>query len=88
MGQAKVRLPAVFLRVAASEVLDSEAAREAVSTAVSSGATAVVLSEDGAGGSALYDAACRLKVCHQIHSLRTGWPECAWSCCFPEPITW
>lgn len=59
-GQAKVALPAVWLAVAATDVLGGDTS-DAVSTAVSSGATAVVLSEDGAGGSALYDAACRLK---------------------------
>ncbi len=57
-----MKLPAVWLGVEAADVLAADcAARDAVAAAIAGGATAVVLSEAGAGGSALYDAACRLK---------------------------
>ena len=79
-GQAKVKLPAVWLAVAASEVLDAADAQGAISAAVSGGATGVVLSEDGAGGSALYDAACRLKVPVTAYSMHKGTQSVAHTC--------
>lgn len=61
--QAKVKLPALFLRVTTSDVLQ-EKVIESINSAVKGGATAVVLSEGmGAPSSAgdLYDAALKLQ---------------------------
>mmetsp|Transcript_35342 Transcript_35342/g.89478 ORF Transcript_35342/g.89478 Transcript_35342/m.89478 type:complete len:1026 (-) Transcript_35342:222-3299(-) len=60
--QASVVLPALMLQVDATELLASSGMADAISKAIGSGATAVVLTEArGAGGSALYEAAVKLK---------------------------
>jgi len=62
--QAKVKLPALFIKTTASEVIStSGGALQAIEDAVSGGATGVVLfeGEKATGGAELYDAACRLR---------------------------
>lgn len=69
--QAKVRLPALLLRVSASEILSEDGVEvlEMLSGAIAGGATGVVLGEEGipgknggaAGGGEIYETACALK---------------------------
>lgn len=55
-------LPALMLQVEASDVLESPTLNDALAKALTAGATGVLLAEGrGAGASALYEAAVKLK---------------------------
>lgn len=60
--QARVKLPACILKVAATEVLQEENFPEVLSSATAGGITGVLLADtSGNDGAALYEAACKLK---------------------------
>lgn len=60
--QARVQLPAVMIEVEAKEVLENKDVLQMVDTAVSSGATAVILGDvSSVGDSALYEASLQLR---------------------------
>lgn len=60
--QARVKLPACILRIAATEVLQEQGLQEILSSATAGGITGVLLTDtSGSDGAALYEAACKLK---------------------------
>ena len=60
--QARVKLPACILKVAATEVLQEQNFSEVLSSATAGGITGVLLADtSGNDGAALYEAACKLK---------------------------
>ena len=60
--QARVKLPACILKVAATEVLQEQQFTEVLSSATAGGITGVLLADTaGNDGAALYEAACKLK---------------------------
>ena len=57
-----MQLPALMLELQASDALEDPAVMDAAAAAVSAGATAVILMDTGAGGTAqLYEAALKVK---------------------------
>lgn len=60
--QARVKLPACILKVAAQEVLQQLDFEDKLSEAITGGITGVLLADaSGSDGAALYEAACKLK---------------------------
>lgn len=62
--QAKVELPAIMVQLFAADVLSPDQGpplMESLDAAVSNGITTVVLSEEGAGAAAMYEAAVKVK---------------------------
>lgn len=60
--QARVKLPACILKVAATDVLDEAEFEEVLSSATAGGITGVLLADtSGSDGAALYEAACKVK---------------------------
>ena len=60
--QARVKLPACILKVAAQEVLQQLDFEDKLSEAIAGGLTGVLLADaSGSDGAALYEAACKLK---------------------------
>ena len=60
--QARVKLPACILKIAATEVLQEQGLQDILSSATAGSITGVLLTDtSGSDGAALYEAACKLK---------------------------